>query len=707
MSDSTKNDQPTETMVQYGGHRVLIKTGVVACQATASVWLEMGNTVVIAALVHGSKPTDVGFFPLTVSYQEKTYAWGSVPGGYFKREGRPSEEEILTSRMIDRAIRPMVPSGYDREVQITTTLVSFDPAVGAKVPAMLASFLVMALSDVPCHSLLGAARIGYINDTFVLNPSDAMQSESTLDLFVAASGGLNQSGQIVMVESSAQGVSEEIVINALEFAQHSIMLFLTTWEELGGMRSAKPRLDWSNSLLSAPLKQMLCTEQTSALQAILTITGHTERHQKLAILKDTLQQHYITLCNVTEGVFQTTFSAFYKQCARTWVVTQQTRLDGRQCDDLRPIDVALSVLPGAHGSCLFTRGEHRDARTQVLASVTLGTEPKSLETPYGKEEDVFLLHYNFPGYSVGELSHASSPKRREIGHGFLARKALQAVLPSQEEFPYVIRVVTDVLESNGSSSMGSVIAATCALLDAGVPLKAKVVGVAMGLMYHDEQLFLLHDITGDEDHVGDMDFKVAGTETGITALQMDVKIRGGLSLNMLSLALQAARKTRATLLSVLLPIDCKELSNRAPKIFIFNIPKENIREVIGKGGATIRGISEASGTRIDISDTGVVKVAAHHGGNVDHAVRAISKISAKIELGQIYEGCVARIVEFGAFITINGKDCLLHISQICHERLESVHERLQEGQMVRVKVLEIDPKGRIRLSMKAISDRDG
>ena len=684
---------------KYGNNEVKIETGVIARQADSAVLVSIGGTSVLVTAV-GKKQGDPerDFFPLTVNYQEKAYASGKIPGGFFKREGRPSEKETLVSRLIDRPVRPLFPKGYNNEVQVIATVMSLDPEIDPDIPSLIGSSAALTLSGLPFAGPIGAAKIGYIDGDFVLNPDKSQLLESDLDLVVAGT-----SEAVLMVESEANILSEDIMLKAVIFGHEQMQLAISAINELAEEVS-KPKIEWSPPEEDNELSEAIMQSCSESIKAAYLIKNKQERREKMSLIKD---QSIQELLDKHQDKWPAddlgkAFSALEKRIVRSNVVKEKTRIDGRDSTTVRPIDVKIGVLERTHGSALFTRGE-----TQAIVVTTLGTDRDAqiIDALEGEYKDTFMLHYNFPPYCVGETGFVGSPKRREIGHGKLAKRGIQAVMPNQEEFPYVIRVVSEITESNGSSSMASVCGTSLSLMDAGVPIKSPVAGVAMGLVKEDEDYTVLTDILGDEDHLGDMDFKVAGTEDGITALQMDIKIQG-ITKEIMEIALNQAKDARLHILGEMNKVISSsktDMSEWAPTITSFKIDPEKIRDVIGKGGAVIRGITEETGASIDIDQDGTVKVASVDGSSGREAVKRIKLITAEVEVGKIYEGKVVRLMEFGAFVTIlPGKDGLVHISQISEERVEKVSDKLSEGDDVKVKVLEVDRQGRVRLSMKEV-----
>ncbi|MEN9848754.1 MAG: polyribonucleotide nucleotidyltransferase [Pseudomonadota bacterium] len=686
---------------QYGQHSVTLETGEIARQATSAVMASMGDTVVLVTVVANKEPSnkDGDFFPLTVDYQERSYAAGRIPGSYFKREGRPSEKETLTSRLIDRPIRPLFPEGFTNEVQVIATVLSLDPQIDPDIPSLLGASAAFALSGLPFMGPIGAARVGYVNNEYVLNPTAKQLEQSALDLVVA---GTNSA--VLMVESEAKELSEEIMLGAVLFGHEQMQTVITAINELA-QQCAKPSWNWEAAPKNLALATAVAEAAENDLRQAYQIREKLVRGTRVAeLFKQVVES--LTAGDAPEWSEAQVKSALVNLESRIVRnnVLDGIRIDGRDTRTVRPITVRTGVLPRTHGSALFTRGE-----TQALVVTTLGTERDSqlVDALEGERKDGFMLHYNFPPYCVGETGRVGSPKRREIGHGRLARRGVQPVMPKLDTFPYAVRVVSEVTESNGSSSMASVCGASLALMDAGVPIKAPVAGIAMGLIKEADKFVVLTDIMGDEDHLGDMDFKVAGTSQGITALQMDIKI-DGITREIMEVALAQAKDGRLHILGIMgasIATPREEMSKHAPRIITFRIKPDKIRDVIGKGGAVIRSITEETGAMVDINDEGVVKIAAVDYEAGQEARRRIEAITADVEVGVIYEGKVAKLMEFGAFVTVlPGKDGLVHISEISHERVKTVSDKLTEGQTVRVKVLEIDKQGRIRLSMKALEE---
>ncbi|HTV77246.1 MAG TPA: polyribonucleotide nucleotidyltransferase [Steroidobacteraceae bacterium] len=683
----------------YGSQTVTIETGELARQADASVKVSMGDTVVLVTAVAKQQPVPGrDFFPLTVNYVEKTYAAGKIPGGFFKREGRPSEKETLTSRLIDRPLRPLFPDGFYNDVQVVATVLSLDPTIDPDIPSLIGASAAVALSGIPFSGPIGAARVGYKDGQYLLNPTAPEMVGSQLDLVVA---GTEQA--VLMVESEAQGLSEEVMLGSVVFGHKSMQVAISAIRELVA-QAGKPRWPWTAPAANAELAAALATQAEAALTKAYAITEKLQRRDRVAEVK-------AAAVAALSGGENPKFTAeevgdqFFKlesNIVRQRILNGEPRIDGRDVSTVRPITVKVGVLPRTHGSALFTRGE-----TQALVATTLGTgrDAQIIDALAGERREPFMLHYNFPPFSVGETGMMGSPKRREIGHGNLARRGVAAVMPDMATFPYVIRVVSEILESNGSSSMASVCGTSLALMDAGVPLKAPVAGVAMGLVLDGARFKVLTDILGDEDHLGDMDFKVAGTKDGVTALQMDIKVEG-VTPEIMKVALEQARAGRLHILGEMNKVLSEpraKMSEWAPSIITLKIDPEKIRDVIGKGGAVIRQITEETGTTIDIENDGTVKIASVNGTAGREAQRRIELITADVEVGRVYEGRVARLMDFGAFVTIlPGRDGLVHISQISDERVERVSDKLKEGDVVRVKVLEVDRQGRVRLSMRSV-----
>jgi polyribonucleotide nucleotidyltransferase len=681
---------------QYGSHTVTLETGALARQATGAVLVSMGDTTVLVTVVAAKEAAEsADFFPLTVNYQERSYAAGRIPGGYFKREGRPTEKETLTSRLIDRPIRPLFPEGFYNEVQIIATVLSLDPQVDADIASIIGASAALTIAGVPFKGPLGAARVGYCKNQYILNPSSKELQDSDLDLVVAGT-----ENAVLMVESEARELAEEIMLGAVMFGHREMQVVIKAIKEFA-QEAGKPAWNWQPTSIHQQLEAKLVELAKESLNAAYQIREKLERKAKIDVLRKQLIADIAKPEeNISGKMVENAFAVLEEKIVRSSILAGNARIDGRDTKTVRPIDVKTNVLKRTHGSAIFTRGE-----TQALVIATLGTDRDAqiIDALEGESRESFMLHYNFPPYSVGETGQVGSPKRREIGHGRLAKRALQAVLPSEEDFPYVLRVVSEVTESNGSSSMATVCGTSLALMDAGVPLKAPVAGIAMGLIKEDEHFAVLTDILGDEDHLGDMDFKVAGTREGITALQMDIKI-DGITEEIMKIALNQAKDGRLHILNVMnssLNQPRTNISDYAPRIVTVRINPDKIRDLIGKGGATVRSITEETGTLVDISDDGLVRVASPDAIACKEALERIKRVTADVEVGRIYEGTVAKLTDFGAFVTIlPGRDGLVHISQISEERVEQVSDRLTEGQVIKVKVLEVDRQGRIRLTMR-------
>jgi len=683
----------------YGQHQVTLETGEIARQADGAVLVTMGETVVlVTAVARRLADPKKDFFPLTVNYIEKTYAAGRIPGGFFKREGRPSEKETLTSRLIDRPIRPLFPEGFLNEVQVVATVVSVNPDIDADIAALIGASAALALSGVPFQGPIGAARVGYIGGQYVLNPTNTQLKESDLDLVVAGTA-----EGVLMVESEAEGLPEDVMLGAVVYGHQQMQAAIKVINELKA-EAGKPAWNWKSAPANAALVSAVAAQSQAALTTAYQVVEKQARQDSVAAAKAAA---LLALAGGDTPTFTADevgkeFANLEYKIVRDRVLANQPRIDGRDTKTVRPISIRTGVLPRTHGSALFTRGE-----TQALVVTTLGTgrDAQIIDALAGERKEPFMLHYNFPPFSVGETGMMGSPKRREIGHGNLARRGISAVMPDMTTFPYVIRVVSEILESNGSSSMASVCGTSLALMDAGVPIKASVAGVAMGLVKEGDRFSVLTDILGDEDHLGDMDFKVAGTRNGVTALQMDIKITS-ITSEIMRVALDQAKAGRLHILDQMdkvLSAPRANMSEWAPSIITIKIDPEKIREVIGKGGAVIRAITEETGTSIDIENDGTVKIASVNGLAGKEAQRRIELITADVEVGRIYEGRVARLMDFGAFVTIlPGKDGLVHISQISNERVERVSDKLKEGDVIRVKVLEVDRQGRVRLSMRDV-----
>ena len=687
---------------QYGQHKVILETGEIARQASGAVIVNVEDTIVLATVVaaKSAKPGQ-DFFPLTVDYMEKTYAAGKIPGGFFKREGRPSEKETLTCRLIDRPLRPLFPDGFYNEVQVVCTVLSLNPEIDPDIPAMIGASAAMAISGVPFNGPIGAARVGYIDGQYVLNPTASQLKVSQMDLVVSGT-----ESAVLMVESEAQQLSEEVMLGGVVFGHEQGRLAIAAINRLVE-KAGKPEWDWKPAEKDEALISRVKSLAEAPLREAYGMRNKQERSQKLktiyAEIDAKIAEESAAAGKSVDGnlVSETLFS-IEANVVRSQILNGEPRIDGRDTRTVRPISIRTGVLPRTHGTALFTRGE-----TQALVVATLGTtrDEQIIDALAGEYRDRFMLHYNMPPFATGETGRVGSPKRREIGHGRLAKRALVAVLPSPEEFAYSMRVVSEITESNGSSSMASVCGGCLALMDAGVPLKAHVAGIAMGLIKEGGRFAVLTDILGDEDHLGDMDFKVAGTEQGVTALQMDIKIQG-ITKEIMQVALAQARDGRMHILGKMkatLDHAREELSEFAPRLYTMKINPERIRDVIGKGGATIRAITEETGTTIDISEDGSITIAATTADAARAAQKRIEELTAEVEVGKVYDGTVLRLLEFGAIVSIlPGKDGLLHISQIANERVNQVSDYLKEGQSIRVKVLEADDKGRLRLSMKAL-----
>ena len=685
--------------LQYGAHQLTLETGEIARQAGGAVLVSLDDTVVLVTVVARKDATPgQDFFPLTVDYQERTYAAGKIPGGFFKREGRPSEKEILTCRLIDRPVRPLFPEGFYNEVQIIATVMSSDSEIDSDIPAMIGASAALAISGVPFNGPIGAARVGYHEGQYILNPTATDLQTSQLNLVVAGTA-----QAVLMVESEAKELSEDIMLGAVVFGHTQMQAVIEAINDMVE-EAGKPLWDWAAPARDEALVAHINAAVEADLRAAYGIKQKGTRSQRV----DEIRKHLLAdiaandAFTADERTIKNLFGDLEARIVRTQVLDGEPRIDGRDTRTIRPISIRTGVLPRAHGSALFTRGE-----TQALVVATLGTarDEQIIDALQGGYRDRFMLHYNMPPYATGETGRVGTPKRREIGHGRLAKRALIAVLPTAEEFAYSFRVVSEITESNGSSSMASVCGGCLAMMDAGVPMKAHVAGVAMGLIKEGNRFAVLSDILGDEDHLGDMDFKVAGSEAGITALQMDIKIQG-ITKEIMHVALLQAREGRLHILGFMknaLSAPRQELSDFAPRMITIKIKPEKIRDVIGKGGAVIRAITEETGTTIDIQDDGTVIIACVSPEGGEAAKRRIEEITAEVEVGRIYDGTVLKLLDFGAIVSVlPGKDGLLHISQIANERVNSVADHLKEGQAVRVKVLEADDKGRLRLSMKAL-----
>jgi polyribonucleotide nucleotidyltransferase len=687
---------------QWGNHKVVMETGEIARQSSGAVLVDIEGTVVLATVVAKTEAkAGQDFFPLTVDYIEKTYAAGKIPGSFFKREGRPSELETLTSRLIDRPIRPLFPEGFFNEVQVVVHVLSLNPEVQADIAAMIGTSAALAVSGIPFNGPIGAARVGYVNGEYVLNPGQTVLANSQMELVVAGT-----QAAVLMVESEASGLSEEIMLGAVVFGHEAGSVAIAAINEL--VRDAgKPAWNWTAPAKNEPFIAKVNALAEEGLKAAYQIRSKQARTQACRAVTSNvfaaLSAEGVAFDKVeVEGLL----FEIEARIVRGQILAGEPRIDGRDTRTVRPIEIRHGLLPRTHGSALFTRGE-----TQALVVATLGTDrdAQRIDALAGEFEDRFMMHYNMPPFATGETGRVGSPKRREIGHGRLAKRALIAALPSKEDFPYSVRVVSEITESNGSSSMASVCGGCLALMDAGVPMKAHVAGIAMGLIKDANRFAVLTDILGDEDHLGDMDFKVAGTTTGITALQMDIKIQG-ITKEIMQVALAQAKEARLHILGKMVEAMATantEVSDFAPRLYTMKINPEKIRDVIGKGGATIRALTEETGTTIDIGEDGTITIASTDGAKAELAKKRIAEITAEVEIGKVYEGPITKILDFGALVNLlPGKDGLLHISQIAHQRVEKVTDFLTEGQIVKVKVLETDEKGRIKLSMKALIDRD-
>ena len=686
---------------QWGQHQVTMETGEIARQSSGAVVVSIEGTVVLATVVaRTDAKAGQDFFPLTVDYIEKTYAAGKIPGSFFKREGRPSELEVLTSRLIDRPIRPLFPEGFFNEVQVVIHVLSLNPEVQADIAAMIASSAALSVSGIPFSGPIGAARVGYINGQYVLNPGKTDLLNSKMDLIVAGT-----EAAVLMVESEADQLSEEVMLAGVVYGHQQGNIAINAIHEL--VRDAgKPVWDWKAPAKDEPFIAKVGALAEEPLRAAYQIRSKQARTQACrAVTADVMAALKAEGAEFDKAAIEGLLFDIEAKIVRSQILAGEPRIDGRDTRTVRPIEIRTGVLPRTHGSALFTRGE-----TQALVISTLGTDrdAQRIDALAGDFEDRFMMHYNMPPFATGETGRVGSPKRREIGHGRLAKRALIAALPSKEDFPYTIRVVSEITESNGSSSMASVCGGCLSLMDAGVPMKAHVAGIAMGLIKDGSRFAVLTDILGDEDHLGDMDFKVAGTTGGITALQMDIKIQG-ITQEIMQVALAQAKEARLHILGCMQSSvgEAKaEVSEFAPRLYTMKINPEKIRDVIGKGGATIRALTEETGCTIDIGEDGTITIASTDADKAEHAKQRITEITAEAEVGKIYEGAITKILDFGALVNIlPGKDGLLHISQIAHERVEAVTDFLKEGQVVKVKVLETDEKGRIKLSMKALLDR--
>ena len=689
----------TTKSFQYSQHTITLETGEIAKQASGAVVASMGDTVVLATVVAEKEPR-VGkdFFPLTVDYQEKTFAAGRIPGGFFKREGRPSEKEILTCRLIDRPIRPLFPDGFINEVQVIVTVLSLDPDINPDIISIIGVSAALSLSGAPFRGPIGAARVGYAGGEYILNPTYTQLVDSKLDLVVAGT-----EGAVLMVESEAKELTEEVMLGAVLFGHEQMKIAIEAIRSLA-QEAGTESWDWQPPAKDTAMLTSVRAATESEIGNAYGIAEKVARQNKLAEIREHAVTQLAKADASDEDVanIKSAIKDVEKDIVRSRILQGEPRIDGRDTRTVRPINIRVGLLPRTHGSALFTRGE-----TQALVVTTLGTgrDAQLIDALEGERKEPFMLHYNFPPYSVGESGRVGSPKRREIGHGRLAKRGIAAVMPDMNEYPYVVRVVSEVTESNGSSSMATVCGTSLSLMDAGVKTKAPVAGVAMGLIKDDNRFAVLTDILGDEDHLGDMDFKVAGTNEGVTALQMDIKIEG-ITKEIMQAALEQAKEGRLQILGVMnqaISEPRAELSEYAPRIITFKINPERIRDVIGKGGTTIRAICEETSAIIDIVDDGTVTIASADNAAAQEARRRVEQLTADVEVGTIYEGRVAKLMDFGAFVTIlPGRDGLVHISQISNERVENVSDKLKEGDNVKVKVLEVDKQGRIRLSMKAV-----
>ena len=689
--------KPLKKKFQYGNHEVILETGQIARQANGAVLVNMEGTVVLTTVVAKNDGQSRDFFPLTVNYQEKTYAAGKIPGGFFKREGRPAEKETLISRLIDRPIRPLFPKEFTHEVQVICTVMSLNPEVDADVASLIGASAALKIAGVPFQGPLGAARIGYADGSYILNPSKTELSTSELDLMVAGT-----KDGVLMVESEAKMLSEDVMLGAVSFGhnemQHLINEINSFSDEFGIKDYGWVKPENENESLE---KEVYDHYKDNITDAYL-ISDKAERNIKISEIRESALEKFNNVDDCKKDCIEGSIHDLQKDVVRKNIIAGKPRIDGRDNKTIRKISIEVDLLPKTHGSALFTRGE-----TQAIVVATLGTDRDGqiIDAIDGKYEDKFMLHYNFPPYSVGETGFVGSPKRREIGHGKLAKRAIVPVLPTPEEFPYVIRIVSEITESNGSSSMASVCGSSLSLMDAGVPIKAPVAGIAMGLIKEGDEFVVLSDILGDEDHLGDMDFKVAGTNDGVTALQMDIKING-ITEEIMKIALAQAKEGRIHILGEMNKViqsSRDEVSENAPRFVTIQVKADKVRDVIGKGGATIRSLTEETGAVIDIDDTGMIKISAVDKDAVELAKAKIEQLTADVEVDKIYEGKVAKIMDFGAFVTVlPGKDGLVHISQICEERVENVTDKVKEGEIVKVKVLEIDKQGRIKLTMKGL-----
>ncbi len=692
---------PVLKTFEFGNHTVSMETGVIARQATGSVMVNMDGTVVLVTVV-GMKEAKEGqnFFPLTVNYIEKMYAAGRIPGGFFKREGRPSEGETLIARLIDRPIRPLFPKGFLNEVQVICQVMSINPEVNPDIPAMIGTSAALTISGIPFNGPIGASRVGMIDGEFVLNPTKTQMEQSKLDLVVAGT-----ESSVLMVESEAYELSEQQMLDAVMFGHKGMQIVIKACQELA-KEAGKPRWDWQPEAVNVELTDAVKAQFQSEITEKYQIKEKQSRYEGLSELRTRIKEQFAT-DDVSEDEVGSVVSALESEIVRHRILDGELRIDGRNTETVRPITVQTSVLPRTHGSAFFTRGE-----TQAIVVATLGTgrDAQIIDSITGEHKDNFMLHYNFPPFCVGETGMVGSPKRREIGHGRLAKRAIVPVLPEDGEFPYVMRVVSEITESNGSSSMASVCGTSLALMDAGVPLKAPVAGIAMGLIKEGERFAVLTDILGDEDHLGDMDFKVAGSANGVTALQMDIKI-DGITKEIMEVALEQAKRGRMGILEIMnanLGNVRTDLSEFAPRVQTLKVHPDKIKDVIGKGGATIKGLTEETGASIEINDDGAINIVAADQETCDDVVARIELITAEVEVDKIYDGTVVKVVDFGAFVNVlPGKDGLVHISQISNDRIQNVADHLEVGQQVRVKCIGIDRQGRTKLSMKEVDAPSG
>jgi polyribonucleotide nucleotidyltransferase len=681
---------------ELGNQSVKIETGLIAKQADASVIVDIEGTVVLATLVADKNDSDRDFFPLTVNYNEKTYAAGKIPGGFFKREGRASESETLISRLIDRPLRPLFDSTYTREVQLIVTLISHNPDIAPEIAGLIASSAAVKLSGLPFNGTLGAVKVGYDGNNYLLNPPKEELEKSLLDLTVAGT-----ESAVMMVESEAKELSEDVMLGAVTFGHEKMQVIIKAIDEFVKEVGVK-NIEWTPSKIDESKYNTFVEKYKEKILTAYKITKKQERNNMLSQIKDEILENEVKEEEDNEAEILTYFENAQKSIVRSRILAGEKRIDGRDNATVRPIDVQIGILPRVHGSALFTRGE-----TQALVVTTLGTEKDAqmIDSLNGRIDDNFIFHYNFPPYSVGEIGFIGSPKRREIGHGKLARRGIQSVVPSSDDFPYTIRIVSEIMESNGSSSMASVCGSSLSMMDAGVPISAPVAGIAMGLVKESEKFIVLTDILGDEDHLGDMDFKVAGTSEGINALQMDIKV-DGITTEIMSQALAQAKDARLHILEEMAKVISKpkeDLSQYAPRYTHMKIDPSKIAAVIGKGGAVIKSIIEATGASVDINDDGVIKIAAAAQSISDDAKLMIEEITAGPQVNKIYEGKVVKIMDFGAFVSVTpNQDGLVHISQISQKRVNDVNDVLSEGDIVKVKVLEVDKQGRVKLTMKDV-----